>query len=84
MVNQKIIVIEDEADILEVLELNLTQEGFDVLCSQEGEKGLDLIRRETPDLVLLDLKLPDLDGLEICRQVKADQATQPHPGRQAA
>ena len=79
MANQKIIVIEDEADILEVLELNLVQDGFDVLCSQKGEKGLELIRRESPDLVLLDLKLPDLDGLEICRRVKADEATQHIP-----
>ena len=77
--NQKIIVVEDEADILEVLEFNLAQDGFDVLCSQEGEKGLELIRREKPDLVLLDLMLPDLDGLEICRRLKSDAATQDIP-----
>jgi len=75
MDNQKIVIIEDEADILEVLEFNLVQESYRVCCSQEGEQGLDLVRRENPDLLLLDLMLPDMDGLDICRQLKTDAAT---------
>lgn len=75
MSNEKIFIIEDEADILEVLEFNLAQEGFEVGCSQEGELGLSLVRRDSPDLLLLDLMLPDSDGLDICRQLKADPAT---------
>lgn len=66
MKSKKVIVIEDEADILEVIEYNLAREGFRVLSSRDGEEGLRLIKKETPDLVLLDLMLPGLDGIEIC------------------
>jgi two-component system phosphate regulon response regulator PhoB len=79
MSGERIVIIEDEADILEVLEFNLSQEGFEVSCSQEGEQGLDLVRRENPDLLLLDLMLPDMDGLDICRQLKTDDATSTIP-----
>lgn len=79
MGNERIVIIEDEADILEVLEFNLAQEGFDVTGSQEGTPGLDLVRRDSPDLLLLDLMLPDVDGLEICRQLKADPVTSQIP-----
>lgn len=75
MRNERIIIIEDEADILEVLEFNLSQEGFEVAGSQEGERGLDMVRSASPDLLLLDLMLPDFDGLDICRQLKADPTT---------
>ena len=67
--------IEDEADILEVIEYNLSKEGFDVNSALDGEKGLVLVQKEIPDLVLLDLMLPGMDGIEICRQLKADSAT---------
>ena len=75
----KVIVIEDEADILEVIEYNLAREGFRVLSARDGQEGLRLIKRETPDLVLLDLMLPGLDGIEICRKLKEDPMTRPIP-----
>jgi two-component system alkaline phosphatase synthesis response regulator PhoP len=75
MTSERIIIIEDEADILEVLEFNLAEEGYDVVGSQLGEQGLSLVRYDHPDLLVLDLMLPDMDGLEICRQLKADPAT---------
>ena len=79
MTHERIIIIEDEADILEVLEFNLAEEGFIVMGSKLGEEGLELVRQDQPDLLLLDLMLPDLDGLDICRQLKADPATSQIP-----
>jgi two-component system alkaline phosphatase synthesis response regulator PhoP len=72
---EKIVVIEDEADILEVLQYNLKREGYMVIASRDGEEGLDSVRRENPDLVLLDLMLPGLDGLEVCKRLQADPVT---------
>ncbi len=70
-----IVVIEDEPDILEVLSYNLSREGFKVRAAEDGEQGLALVRTHAPDLVLLDLMLPGLDGLEVCRALKADAVT---------
>ena len=75
MKNAKIAVIEDEADILEVIEYSLSKEGFRVCTALDGEEGLDLVKKELPDLVVLDLMLPGLDGIEICRKLKSDSAT---------
>jgi len=75
----KILVVEDEADIRRVMELNLSAEGYEVSCAGDGLEGLELIRRLRPDLVLLDLMLPGLNGLEICRQLKAEEATRQIP-----
>jgi two-component system alkaline phosphatase synthesis response regulator PhoP len=72
---EKIAVIEDEADILEVVQYNLRREGYLVVSSRNGEEGLDRIRKENPDLVLLDLMLPGLDGLEVCKRLQADPVT---------
>ncbi len=77
--NKQIVVVEDEPDILEVLSYNLKREGFEVFASLDGEEGLALIRQKKPDLVLLDLMLPGMDGLDICRQLKADEQTQVIP-----
>ena len=75
MKKPKIVVIEDEVDILEVINYNLSKEGFDVCSALDGEEGLALIKKEVPDLVLLDLMLPGLDGIEICRKLKTDYST---------
>jgi two-component system alkaline phosphatase synthesis response regulator PhoP len=74
MMPTTIVAIEDEPDLLEVVRYNLTREGYSVRGSENGEDGLELIRRSSPDLVLLDLMLPGIDGLEICRRVKFDPA----------
>ena len=73
MSSKRVLAIEDEADILEVIEYNLDREGFEVTTSQNGEDGLELIRNNHPDIVLLDLMLPDLDGLELCRKIRSDE-----------
>ena len=75
MAKQKIVAIEDEPDILEIIKYNLEREGYEVHGALDGEEGLDLVRREMPELVLLDLMLPGIDGLEICRRLKYEAAT---------
>jgi two-component system phosphate regulon response regulator PhoB len=74
-----ILVVEDENDILEVLEFNLRQAGYDVLTAARGREGLRIAREQRPDLVLLDLMLPDVPGTDICRQLKEDNATRRIP-----
>jgi DNA-binding response OmpR family regulator len=73
---KKIVIVEDEPDILEVLSYNLKREGYDVLTATDGAGGLALIRRLPPDLVLLDLMLPGMDGIEVCSTIKKDPQTQ--------
>lgn len=70
MKGKKIVVVEDEEDIRELIEYHLQREGFAVIGVEDGERGLLTIERELPDLVLLDLMLPGIDGLEICRELR--------------
>ena len=75
----RIVVVEDEPDISDVITYNLRREGFQVACSDRGDDGLAMIRSQSPALVVLDLMLPGMDGLAICRQLKADPITQDIP-----
>jgi DNA-binding response OmpR family regulator len=68
---KKIALIEDDADLFALLKYNLEKEGFAIVGSQTGKGALDLCRRERPDLILLDIMLPDSDGLDICKGVRA-------------
>lgn len=70
-----ILVVEDEEDVLELLRFNLTREGFSVATATRGEEGLKAVAQKRPDLILLDLMLPELSGLEVCRQLKKDPKT---------
>lgn len=79
MSKKRIVIIEDEPDILEIISYNLKREGFDVAIALDGKEGLTLIRDNMPDLVLLDLMLPGMNGLDICRCLKGDQRTQAIP-----
>ena len=67
---KKLLIIEDEEDIAEVLKFNTENEGYDVSVVNTGEKGLKYILQNKPDLVLLDLMLPGLNGLEVCKEVR--------------
>ena len=67
-----IVVIDDEEDILELLDYNLSLNGFNVILKPDGPSGLDAIRKHKPDLIILDLMLPGLNGLDICRIIKND------------
>ena len=68
---KKIVLIEDDADLFALLKYNLEREGYALVGSQTGKGALDLFRREKPDLIILDIMLPDSDGLEICRALRA-------------
>ena len=72
MSRQNILVIEDERDILDLVDFNLTQAGFRVIRASDGLEGFRLARTERPDLIVLDLMLPGLDGKEVCRRVRRD------------
>ena len=69
---QTVLIVEDEENILEAIRYNLEHEGYRVLAAQDGEEGLNLTRRNSPDLVLLDIMLPRLDGFELCRILRRE------------
>jgi DNA-binding response OmpR family regulator len=71
-VSSRILIIEDEKDIVRLLKYNLEKEGYMTLTSHDGEAGLDLWRKEKPDLILLDLMLPKLDGIQVCRTIRQE------------
>jgi two-component system phosphate regulon response regulator PhoB len=75
----RILVIEDEADIRQVLDYNLRTAGHDVVSASRGQEGLRLARQERPDLVLLDLMLPDIPGTEVCRAIMDDASMRLSP-----
>jgi len=75
MAKESILVVDDERDILELVEYNLSKEGYSVVTVETGEDALGAARRKLPDLVLLDLMLPGVDGLEVCRTLKTDPNT---------
>ena len=68
--------VDDEPALLSTISYSLRKEGYDVLTATDGERALALARRERPDLVVLDLMLPTLDGLEVCRQLRQSQTPQ--------
>jgi two-component system alkaline phosphatase synthesis response regulator PhoP len=70
---QRIVLVEDEKDIVELIRYNFQREGFDVQAFLRGKEGLDYLRRHGADLVLLDILLPDQDGFEICKRLRADE-----------
>jgi DNA-binding response OmpR family regulator len=71
----KILVVDDEPRILQILTAYLKREGYSVVTAGDGQKALELFRRERPDLIILDLMLPELDGLEVCRIIRREAAT---------
>ena len=73
----KILIIEDEPTVRAGLEDNLLLEGYQIISSDNGASGLDLFKVEQPDLVILDVMMPELDGLEVCRQIRALKSTVP-------
>jgi two-component system phosphate regulon response regulator PhoB len=75
----KILIVEDDPDIRELLRFNLEKAGYNLYLAEDGEKALALARKHAPDLILLDLMLPGVDGLEVCRTLKRDPDTEPVP-----
>lgn len=75
----RLLVIEDEPSQVELLRYNLSKQGFDVRVAMDGEEGVDAAREDPPDLILLDWMLPNLSGIEVCRQLRRDKATREIP-----
>ncbi len=69
----RVLIVDDEPDLLSVLHFGLEVEGFDVLEASDGEQGLNIAREQTPDLIVLDLMLPRMDGYKVCRALKFDE-----------
>jgi two-component system, OmpR family, alkaline phosphatase synthesis response regulator PhoP len=79
MPRQTILVIDDEQDIQKLIQYNLEKEGYQLLFAKTGEEGFELARAKKPDLILLDLMLPGIDGLEVCRMLHASKETRSIP-----
>ncbi len=79
MNNKKILIVEDDRSLAEVISYNLEEQGFDVHVSRDGMEGLQFAQLNLPDIVILDLMLPVIDGLEVCRRLRADVNTQAVP-----
>jgi CheY-like chemotaxis protein len=73
----KILVIDDEQSIRDLLDRLLRRKGYDVVLAESGRKGLELFRRERPDVIVLDLKMPEMDGLTVLRQIRSLNRSQP-------
>src|SRR4030095_2828172 len=74
-VRTRVLVVDDEADLLELVHYNLTKTGYDVACVMSGEEALAHVRSSPPDLIVLDVLLPGLDGLEVCKTLRRNPTT---------
>jgi phosphate regulon transcriptional regulator PhoB len=79
MAGARILIVEDEADIVELLSYNLNRQGYEVESAATGPEGLAGARKGRPDLIVLDLMLPEMDGLEVCRVLKSESSTKDIP-----
>lgn len=79
MENKKILIIEDEPDQILMVKLRLEKNGFKIITANDGEKGLESANREMPDLVLLDMLMPKMDGFEVCKRLRAQADTKDIP-----
>ena len=79
MAKESVLIVEDDPDIVELLQYTLEREGYPVMIARNGEKGLSEAKRRKPGLIVLDLMLPGLDGLEVCRALKGEDSTKSIP-----
>jgi len=77
--DRRVIYIEDDQEMIDLVRLILSRKGYEVIGANSGREGLDLIRKIIPDLILLDLMMPEMDGWEVYQQVKADESTRAIP-----
>jgi len=77
--NKRVVCIEDEPEMIDLVRLILGRKGFQVIGANGGVQGLETVRREKPDLILLDLMMPDMDGWEVYQQIKADDGLKAIP-----
>ena len=74
---KKILIVEDEKNIVDILSFNLSREGYATMEAYDGNSGLELAQKEAPDLILLDLMLPGMNGFDVCREIRAGGGTMP-------
>ncbi|OQX85499.1 MAG: hypothetical protein B6D63_02120 [Candidatus Latescibacteria bacterium 4484_7] len=79
MKKAKILVVDDEVNITQILEFSIGAEGFEVITASDGEEAIDKARKEQPDLIILDIMMPRIDGYEACRILKANPITKNIP-----
>ncbi|HYT87515.1 MAG TPA: response regulator transcription factor [Gemmataceae bacterium] len=79
MARPRILIIEDERGLTDVLTYNLQREGYEVIVAHDGQEGLRKAQMQSPDLIILDLMLPTMDGLEVCRELRAGERTRSVP-----
>lgn len=79
MPKKKILIIEDDRSLAGVLEYNFTNSGYSVFCAHDGMDGMNQARAKSPDLIVLDLMIPVIDGIEVCRRLRAESATRDTP-----
>jgi two-component system alkaline phosphatase synthesis response regulator PhoP len=79
MANERILVVDDEEDVLELVRYNLDRSGYQTEIASSGEEALSKARKSLPDLIILDLMLPGIDGLEVCKKLKSDVKTEQIP-----
>ena len=79
MTKIKVLIVDDEEDICELVELYLGRDGYDILTCETGEQALEIVRTENLDLIVLDLMLPGINGLDVCRKLKANRKTESIP-----
>lgn len=72
---RKILIVDDEKRIRELVEFRLKDKGFETLIANGGKEALEMIEKQRPDLVILDVMMPDMSGLEVCRKIKTEEAT---------
>ena len=75
----KVLVVDDEPEFLELIEFNLARQGFEVLTARNAMNGLDRARADLPDVILVDLMLPDIDGISVCEILRAQPSTRDIP-----
>ena len=74
---KRVLIVEDEKNIVDILSFNLNREGYDTLEAYDGEAGLQLALEQNPDLILLDLMLPKMNGFDVCRTIRAEGRSTP-------
>ncbi len=70
---KKILIIDDEPDVIKIVDFRLKSAGYKVNMASDGREGIESIKKERPDLILLDIRMPVMDGYEVCRRIKSDE-----------
>ena len=79
MSKKKLLIIEDDRSLANVVEYNFANSGYEVFCARDGQDGINQARNRLPDIILLDLMIPVIDGIEVCRQLRAESTTRETP-----